>query len=124
MAAAPHARTVTIHRLVDGQPPEIREAWPVDARELMAQGWVAGMPAETVAPEPATDSKLAWYTDQLMEKSKKDLVALAEKLGVATVGNKEALTAAILPHALAGTLSLEDVKLFVAPEAGGFTPVS
>lgn len=112
---------VTVHLLVAGGPPEVREVWPVDAREYLAQGWLAGPPSDAVvvpAPLPTAAAAAAW----LGERAKKDLVALAEKCGLPTSGTKDALVEALLLQVLAGTLSIEAVNLLPPPLPTGFTP--
>ena len=115
---------VTVHRLIDGQPPEVVEVWPVDAREYMARGWIAGPPAsETPAGIPATPAPTAAQAAAwLGGKSKRDLVELADKLGVPSDGTKDTLSAVLLSHVLAGTVSIDAVALFSPPLATGFTP--
>lgn len=111
MKKAPHTRMVRLREKSTGT---VREAWPVDARDMLNTGGWEVVPADTSlgppAPQvPATPPTHATPTQQLEAKSYKDLQALAKRAGLNGNQKKEDLIAALLPLVAAQVVSLEEL---------------
>ena len=116
---APHALRVPVRYTRGPLAGQIIEAWPVDAREMVAHP-LGG--CEYVRPEDrrtigatAPPVNIGGHAavpgtgieDQLDQRSVKELQAMARQAGVKTNQSKADLIAALAPHVAAGTMGLE-----------------
>lgn len=127
---APHARLVPIREKSTGQ---IKEVWPVDAREHvnhpsgeweyapLAVEQADGDAAPVATPdhtESFLDARLK-TREALEQKAYAEIQEIAKKAGVPANQKKGDLIDALLPHIVGGTLSIDEVTMLPKPVATG-----
>jgi hypothetical protein len=110
MRKAPPTRMVRLREIATGQ---VRDAWPVDARDMLhTGGWEAVGPDTPTAPSvPAVPATLPTHNpaEWLEAKSYKELQVLAKRAGLTAGQKKDELIAALMPLVASGVVSLEEL---------------
>lgn len=114
---APHAHMVRVRELTTGR---VFEAWPVDAREMVAHtagGYEYAPEAPLGLPDaPVVEARPpATIQERLAEKSRKELQLLAKRAGLNERQKDDELIAALIPHIEGGTVSLDEIPPIALP---------